>query len=260
MSLINCGRCEKPFLSSTNLKICSSCLSRETHIFESYYYRIEKLIRECGLDSYLTDAPFDKTRFKEAAHLRLGTGLVLKLEGWHQGNCHVCSARQSHPDSKEPICITCIEIFFNVLASRKMVPSGRRATAQYDVTDPKAQETKSPKANKLVDLANESAANVPELSKVEAMELELARYRQHYGELRSLSCRVVGEEPVSKSTLSPELIEAITHQIFEVLSLADEDVSLAHIDWAALGLSGVDIQGLSDTACLSGFKRLPNVF
>lgn len=252
MSLVNCGRCEQPFLSSSSLSICPSCQSREVHLFESYYYRIEKLIRERGLDTYLKGYPLDKDRFKAAAHFRIGTGLVLTLDGWYQGVCHVCHGKQSHRESKEPICQLCIDTFFKALASSK----GLSVLVKKEEDAPAM--TQAIQQN-LVQSAHKDEPSFT-LDEIQRLQDELSRYRNYYGELRPTDCRVVTEEPVAKKVALPmEVIELITEQVMEILSMSDEEISLDNINWQKLGLSGINPHEL-ETIRLSGFKRLPNVF
>lgn len=253
MSLINCGRCEQPFLSSTNVSICPSCLSRETHLFESYYYRIEKLIRERGLDPYLNHFPLDRERFKNAAHLRIGTGLVLHLEGWQRGFCYVCTSKQSHRESKEPICNDCFDVFFKSLASDQ----GLSVLVKKDGESPSMSVAL---AEGVPALKNKGISSADGNQDMESLKEELERYRAYYGELRTTECRVVTEEPRKKKvSLPPEVVELITEQVMEILSLSDDEISLENINWTELGLGGMDVDEM-ETIRLNGFKRLPNVF
>lgn len=112
--LSNCTRCSQPYYRTGNLSLCETCLRHETHLFESYYYRLQRSVKGLNIMQVARHTGLDVQKLSDAIDYRLGLGQVVHLNNWKPGRCYVCRSPHSHKECREPVCLHCMETFFRV--------------------------------------------------------------------------------------------------------------------------------------------------
>jgi len=234
MGLANCRRCKQPYVSHTNLTVCNNCQSREQHLFESYYFRLIRDFESINLEQAAKNTGLDWERLVEAIHVRLGTSKKFRhLQYWKPGICYVCRNRQSSPESKEPICLDCLETFFKSLAGSKQDSATDQESLPLEDLTPSMAKVLLVQTNQLLD-----------------------RYRSLYGELVPQLVQRVAPFLIPATDEEVALKHQKTEEALAIMDQPDETLALSHDEWAQVEMElGLQEFMMVSVLKVKGFRR-----
>jgi hypothetical protein len=240
MGLANCRRCKQPYVSHTNLTVCNNCQSREQHLFESYYFRLIRDFESLNLEQTAKNTGLDWERLVEAIHVRLGTSKKFRhLKYWKPGICYVCRNRQSSPDSKEPICLTCLDAFMKSVANDKQP----------------THEEPSPGPNTLVAAGRLSNIDEARVAIVQAHQ-QLRRYKSLFGELVPQPSQRIEPYVIPSSDEQMALWEEKTNEVMDLMERPDSTLALSHDEWVQVETElGLQEFMMVSVLKVKGFRR-----
>ncbi len=240
MGLANCRRCKQPYVSHNNLTICNNCQSREQHLYESYYFRLIRDFESLNLEQVAKSTGLDWERLVEAIHVRLGTSKKFRhLKYWKAGICYVCRNRQSSPDSKEPICLTCLDSFM------KSVANDKQPTLEELV----------PGQNALVVAKRLSSMDEARVAIVQAHQ-QLSRYKSLFGELVPQPFQRIEPFIIPCSDAQVALWEQKTNEVMTLMTQPDSALALSYDEWVAIEMElGLQEFMMMSVLKIKGFRR-----
>jgi hypothetical protein len=201
-------------------------------LFESYYFRLIKDFDSIDIGAVAKNTATDSLRLVEALHVRLGNSKKYKnLTYWKAGICYVCRGRQNNPDSKEPICLDCLDAFFKSWADSK------QDAVPKDVPLP---------------VLNASNAKILIIQAHQQLDC----YKSVFGQLAPQPVQRVVPFLIPSSDEEAALKHQKTEEALAIMDQPDSTLALSYDEWVAIEMElGLQEFMMMSVLKIKGFRR-----
>lgn len=175
--------------------------------YNYYYNRIYPLLKEGKIDFHKVaeKTGYKERRIRETMLFRLTTGEVMQLFGKKDGYCYICSCRLFSVNTKEPMCLSCLQTLDTAIQELHIAgldaPAVNRPPRAEKCEGEQAEDTapvfQIPGFDATETVAEETVPDWVPREQYEALAQEVKAYRTMYGPLPMQTAAPVAVEELS---------------------------------------------------------------